>query len=71
MNKFPYILALGLLCVQASYAVPQQRECTRDSQSRSLINIGVSCTVQAVKYRDSASTKIDFRGYAADAARRY
>jgi len=62
MNKFLYTSVLGLLCVQAAYAVPQQRERTRDSQSPSLINIRVSRTVQAVNYRDRASTKIDFRG---------
>jgi hypothetical protein len=62
MNKIPYILALVLLWVQASYAVPQQRERTRDSQSPSRINIRVSRTVQAVNYRDRISTKIDFRG---------
>jgi hypothetical protein len=62
MNKFLYSSALGLLCVQAAYAAPQQRERTRDSQSPSLINIRVSRTVQAVNYRNRASTKIDFRG---------
>src|ERR1700681_576155 len=62
MKKFLYTSILGLLCVQATYAVPQQRERTRDSQSPSLINIRVSRTVQAVNYRDRASTKIDFRG---------
>src|ERR1700719_2575123 len=62
MSKLLYTSALGLLCVHATYAVPQQRERTRDSQSPSLINIRVSRTVQAVNYRDRASTKIDFRG---------
>src|SRR6202040_1314962 len=62
MNKFLYTSVLTLFCVQASYAVPQQRERTRDLQSPSLINIRVSRTVQAVNYRDRASTKIDFRG---------
>jgi outer membrane protein OmpA-like peptidoglycan-associated protein len=62
MNKFLYTSVLGLFCVQAAYAVPQQRERTLDSQSPSLINIRVSRTVQAVNYRDRASTKIDFRG---------
>jgi outer membrane protein OmpA-like peptidoglycan-associated protein len=64
MNKFLYTSAWGLLCVYATYAAPQQRERerTRDSQSPSLINIRVSRTVQAVNYRDRASTKIDFRG---------
>src|ERR1700675_3673174 len=62
MNKFLYTSALGLLCVHAAYAVPQQRERTQEKQSPSLINIRVSRTVQAVNYRDRASTKIDFRG---------
>jgi outer membrane protein OmpA-like peptidoglycan-associated protein len=62
MNKFVYTSALSLLCVHAAYAAPQQRERTRDSQAPSLINIRVSRTVQAVNYRDRASTKIDFRG---------
>ena len=62
MNKFVYTSALSLLCVHATYAAPQQRERTRDSQAPSLINIRVSRTVQAVNYRDRASTKIDFRG---------
>ena len=62
MNKILFTSALGLLCVQTSYAVPQQRERSRDSQSASVINIRVSRTVQAVNYRDRASTKIDFRG---------
>src|SRR6202163_4131178 len=62
MIKFLYTSALSLLCVHVACAVPQQRERTRDSQSPSLINIRVSRTVQAVNYRDRASTKIDFRG---------
>ncbi len=62
MNKFVYTSALSLLCVHSAYAAPQQRERTRDSQAPSLINIRVSRTVQAVNYRDRASTKIDFRG---------
>jgi outer membrane protein OmpA-like peptidoglycan-associated protein len=62
MNKFLYASVLGLLCIHATSAVPQQRERTRDSQSPSVINIRVSRTVQAVNYRDRASTKIDFRG---------
>src|ERR1700674_3407181 len=62
MNRFLCSLALGLLCVYATFAAPQQRERTRDSQSTSLINIRVARTVQAVNYRDRASTKIDFRG---------
>src|ERR1700680_1136246 len=62
MIRLLYTSVVGLLCVQAVYAVPQQRERTRDSQSPSLINIRVSRTVQAVNYRDRASTKIDFRG---------
>jgi outer membrane protein OmpA-like peptidoglycan-associated protein len=62
MNKFVYTSALSLLCVHGAYAAPQQRERTRDSQAPSLINIRVSRTVQAVNYRDRASTKIDFRG---------
>src|ERR1700731_5402598 len=62
MNKFVYTSALSLLCVGAAYALPQQRERPRDSQTPSLINIRVSRTVQAVNYRDRASTKIDFRG---------
>src|ERR1700736_2049744 len=62
MNKFLYTWVLGLLCLQVAYAVPQQRERTRDSQAPSLINIRVARTVQAVNYRDRASTKIDFRG---------
>jgi outer membrane protein OmpA-like peptidoglycan-associated protein len=68
MSKFLCTLALGLFSVHATYAVPQERERTRDSQQTrdsqrtSLINIRVSRTVQAVNYRDRASTKIDFRG---------
>src|SRR3984957_8272491 len=62
MIKFLSTSALGLLFVVSAYAVPQQRERTRDSQTPSLINIRVSRTVQAVNYRDRASTKIDFRG---------
>jgi len=68
MSKFLCTSALGLLCVHATYAVPQERERTRDSQQTrdsqrtSLINIRVARTVQAVNYRDRASTKIDFRG---------
>ena len=62
MLKFLYTSALSLLCVHAACTVPQQRERTRDSQSASVINIRVSRTVQAVNYRDRASTKIDFRG---------
>ena len=62
MIKFLSTSALGLLFVFSAYAVPQQRERTRDSQTPSLINIRVSRTVQAVNYRDRASTKIDFRG---------
>lgn len=62
MNKFLYTSAVVLLWVQGAYAAPQQRERARDSQSPSLINIRVSRTVQAVNYRDRASTKIDFRG---------
>src|SRR6202045_3405452 len=62
MIKFLSMSALGLLFVFSAYAVPQQRERTRDSQTPSLINIRVSRTVQAVNYRDRASTKIDFRG---------
>ena len=62
MNKFLCTAALGLLCAHAAYALPQQRDRTQDSQSPSLINIRVSRTVQAVNYRDRASTKIDFRG---------
>lgn len=62
MNKFVYTSALSLLCVHSACAAPQQRERTRDSQAPSLINIRVSRTVQAVNYRDRASTKIDFRG---------
>jgi hypothetical protein len=62
--KFLYASTLSLLCVYATYALPQQheRERTRDLESPSLINIRVSRTVQAVNYRDRASTKIDFRG---------
>src|ERR1700688_1607793 len=62
MIKFLYTSALGLLFVFSAHAIPQQRERTRDSQTPSLINIRVSRTVQAVNYRDRASTKIDFRG---------
>src|SRR6202030_2488604 len=62
MIKFLSTSALGLLFVFSAYAGPQQRERTRDSQTPSLINIRVSRTVQAVNYRDRASTKIDFRG---------
>jgi outer membrane protein OmpA-like peptidoglycan-associated protein len=62
MLRLLYTSALSLLCVHAACAVPQQRERTQDSQSPSLINIRVSRTVQAVNYRDRASTKIDFRG---------
>src|ERR1700692_3604482 len=62
MNKFIYTSALGLLCMHAAYAIPQQRERTRDSQPPSLIDIRVARRGQALNYRDRASTKIDFRG---------
>jgi outer membrane protein OmpA-like peptidoglycan-associated protein len=66
MTKFLCTSVLVLVCVQTAYGVPpqreQQRERSRDSQTPSLINIRVSRTVQAVNYRDRASTKIDFRG---------
>src|ERR1700737_1892427 len=62
MNKILFTSALGLLSAHVTFAVPQQRERTRDSQAASVINIRVSRTVQAVNYRDRASTKIDFRG---------
>ena len=65
MSKFLYTMVLSLFCLHATCAAPQQRERerTRDSQSPSLINIRVSRTVQAVNYRDRASTKIDFSSY--------
>src|ERR1700730_10167698 len=62
MNKILFTSALCLLSVHVTFAAPQQRERTRDSQPASVINIRVSRTVQAVNYRDRASTKIDFRG---------
>src|SRR6202051_1948471 len=62
MLRLLYTSALSLLCVHAACAVPQQRERTQDTQSPALINIRASRTVQAVNYRDRASTKIDFRG---------
>src|ERR1700688_2831621 len=62
MIKFLSTSALGLLFVFSASAVPPQHQRTRDSQTPSWINIRVSRTVQAVNYRDRASTKIDFRG---------
>jgi hypothetical protein len=70
MNKFPYILALGLLCVQASYALPQQRERARDSL------IAVANKYPRIANRTSRELPRQnfhqdrFSGYAAHAARR-
>lgn len=60
MKHFAWSLALGLVMVSPICASPRPQ----DTQSKSLININVSRTTQAVNYRDKTSTKIDFQGTA-------
>jgi outer membrane protein OmpA-like peptidoglycan-associated protein len=61
MMKLIFTFVVTMLATSLASARPQDSRAD-DRASRSLINIHVSRTTQAVNYRDKTGTKIDFQG---------